>query len=202
MDVTDRSAMEAWLGAFEAGGSIDLLIANAGKSSGPAGPREIDGLDGTLGLIAVNVIGVAHAVETVLPWMIARGAGQVALIGSIAGFRGVPDSPAYSATKAAVHAYGDALRARLGRFGVAVTVISPGFFRSRMSDRYKGTKPLLIEADRAAAIIRRGLDRRAGRVAFPFSLALGLRLLECLPWPLADAILRRIRFTILEEVAR
>ena len=100
-----------------------------------------------------------NTVEPLLPRLLARGAGQIAVVSSVAGYRGLPYSPGYSASKAGVRAYGEALRALLRPRGVRVSVVVPGFFNSPMTDRFHGDKPFMVSLERASAIVRRGLDR-------------------------------------------
>ena len=89
---------------------------------------------------------------------------------SLAGFCGLPSAPAYCASKAAVRVWGEGLRGRLGRQGIAVSVICPGFVRTPMTAGNRFPMPLIMTPERAAAIIRRGLVRRRARIAFPLPL--------------------------------
>ena len=122
--------------------------------------------------------------------MLPRGAGQIAIVSSLASFRGFPGAPAYSASKAAVRVWGEALRARHREDGIAVSVICPGFVVSRMTDRNLFPMPLLMTADRAARIIRRGLARNRGRIAFPWPTYFVSWLLGVLPPFLGDRLLK------------
>ena len=145
--------------------------------------------------IATNLTGTINTVEALLPAMLARGRGTIAVISSIAGLRGLPYSPAYSASKAGVRAYGEALRALVGPAGVKVCVVCPGFFSSPMTDRWKGPTPFLWSLDhtcRRAAWHRRGKRR----ITFPFLLALGMRLADLMPAWAGDLILQNFHFRI------
>ena len=146
--------------------------------------------------VSTNLLGTIHTVEPVLPRLMQRGRGQVAVVASVAGLRGLPYSPAYSASKAGIRAYGEGLRALLGPAGIAVSVVVPGFFDTPMTDRFKGPKPFLLSQDQAVAAMRRGLDRRRARVTFPHLLALGLRAADLMPAWLGDRILHGFRFHI------
>jgi short-subunit dehydrogenase len=128
--------------------------------------------------------------------MAARGRGRIALIASLAAYRGLPCSPGYSASKAGLRAYGEALRAQIEPFGVGVTVVCPGFFASPMTDRWVGPTPFLISGEQAARKVKRGIDRGRRRVSFPWPMALGMRLSDMLPAVLGDRILRGFRFHI------
>jgi NAD(P)-dependent dehydrogenase (short-subunit alcohol dehydrogenase family) len=99
--------------------------------------------------------------------MTARRAGQIALASSIAAFRGLPTAPSYSASKAAVMSLGQSWRLQLAPDGIRVSVTCPGFVTTRLTARNKFPMPFVMPAERAAAIIARGLARDHGRIAFP-----------------------------------
>jgi short-subunit dehydrogenase len=196
LDVGEPTALGTWLQSFDAANPVDLVVANAGISGGPGAGGDLEGLALATAQVRINLLGVMHTVEPLLPGMLARRAGQVAVVASAAALRGLPYSPAYSASKAGVRAYGEGLRALLRPRGVRVSVIVPGFFDSRMTDRFQGGKPFLISTARAVTIVRRGLDRGQARIVFPRLLALGLQATDLLPAWLGDAILRHNRFHI------
>jgi NAD(P)-dependent dehydrogenase (short-subunit alcohol dehydrogenase family) len=131
--------------------------------------------------------------------LIARRSGRIAVVSSVAGYRGLPYSPGYSASKAGVRAYGEALRTLLAPAGVSVTVVCPGFFSSPMTDRFKGPTPFLFSLERAAAVVKRGIDRRSARVGFPWPLILGLRLADLIPAAIGDPIMRGYNFHIVSR---
>lgn len=188
VDVTDRAAMTKWVLGVDRGAPLDLVIANAGT----AGPGGDGGPEAARTIFAVNLDGVLNTILPILPAMAARGCGQLALMSSLAGFRGLPSAPAYCASKAAVRVWGEALRGRLGRQGITVSVICPGFVRTPMTAGNPFPMPLIMAPERAAAIIRRGLLRRRARIAFPLPLYWGVRLLQALPPGLADRRLARL----------
>jgi short-subunit dehydrogenase len=195
-DVGEPDPLGHWLLAFDDRAPVDLVAACAGVSAGTAPDGRTEGV-ALAGLqIRSNLLGVMHTVEPLLPRMMARRAGQIAVVSSVAGLRGLPYSPGYSASKAGVRAYGEGLRALLRASGIAVTVVVPGFFDTPMTDRFKGDKPFLMSLDQAVSHIRHGLDRRASRVIFPRLLALGLRLTDLMPAALGDRILSGVRFHI------
>jgi short-subunit dehydrogenase len=195
-DVGEPEPFGAWLTGQDEAAPFDLVIACAGVSAGtsPDGTPEGRGL-ATM-QVRANLLGAINTVEPLLPAMIRRGQGQVALFSSIAGLRGLPYSPAYSASKAGVRAYGEALRALLAPAGVAVSVIVPGFFDTPMTDRFEGPKPFMVSLDRMAAIVRRGIDARRARITFPHLLAFGTRATDLMPAWLGDRIQRGFRFHI------
>ncbi len=185
VDVTDRAAMAD---CIERAGPIDLLIANAGVAGFSEGGEEP-----ARRIFSVNVDGVLNTLAPAIPAMVARGCGHLAIMGSLAAFRGLPTAPAYCASKAAVRLYGEGLRGRLMKDGVAVSVICPGFVKTSMTEGNPFPMPFLMEAERAAAIIRRGLDRQAARIAFPLRLYLAARLAAALPPAWLDPLLQRFQ---------
>jgi short-subunit dehydrogenase len=199
LDVQDAAALPAQVLAWDAADPVDCIIANAGISGGTRPDGAPEGHEAATAQVAVNLLGAINMVEPLLPPMRARGHGQVALVASIAAFRGLPDTPAYCASKAGLWAYGEALRAAHGPAGIAVTVAAPGFFSSTMSARYLGARPLEISAEAAAARLHRALLRRQARLVFPRGLAMLLNGLALLPAPLSDALARRIRIRIAPE---
>jgi short-subunit dehydrogenase len=188
VDVTDRDATAAWVRAADESAPLDLVIANAGTSGGTGSGEEPE--DRVRDIFAVNVDGVVNTVHPVLPAMRARGRGQIAIMASIAGFRGFPGAPAYCASKAAVKVWGEGLRGWLAEEGVRVSVICPGYVRTPMTDVNRFPMPFLMDADRAARIMRRGLARNKGRIAFPWPMAFAAWLAGALPDALVDRLTR------------
>lgn len=189
-NITDQTTMRQRIKSWDDLYPIDCLIANAGISAGSAGGLE-DELQ-TRAVFDTNITGVLNTVSPLLPRMTARQSGQIGIISSLAGFRGLPGAPAYSASKNAVRAWGEALRVFLKPQGVKVSVICPGFIRTPLTDQNRFDMPLLMEADEAAQIIKAGLARNKARIAFPRRLALPARLLSVLPLPLSDWIAGRL----------
>jgi NADP-dependent 3-hydroxy acid dehydrogenase YdfG len=188
LDVADRAAASAWVEACDAAAPVDLVIANAGVSGATAGVPE-----GEVArrIIATNIDGVLNTVQPLIPRMRARGRGQIAIMASLAAFRGYRGSAAYCASKAAVRAWGEGLRGELAGDGIAVSVICPGYVTTPMTAGNAHAMPLLMGAERAAAIIQRGLARNQGRIAFPLPMYLGALLALALPGWIADRAVKR-----------
>lgn len=196
IDVADASAMASWLCQFDREHPVELLIANAGTSAGPDPDSPSEGVETAARQVRVNLLGAINTIEPLLPALCRRGRGRVAVVASIAAYRGLPYSPAYCASKAGLRAYAEALRSRLAPRGVGVTIVCPGFFDSPMTDRFDGPTPFLLGGDEAARIVKRGIDRGRRRVAFPWPLVLGLQFCDIAPAIIGDAILRHFRFRI------
>lgn len=190
LSVVDAAALAHWVAEAEVAGPLDLVIANAGISAGTGEGAET--AEQTRAIFAVNVDGVLNTVLPAIAPMRARRSGQIAIVASVAGFRGLPSAPAYCASKAAVKAWGEGLRGWLARDGVKVSVILPGFVESRITAANDFVMPFLMPADKAARIIRRGLERDRGRIAFPWPTVFGAWLLSVLPDALVDRLSRRL----------
>lgn len=190
VDVTDAAALRGWIEAADAAAPLDLVIANAGISGGSAGGGE--DADAARRIFAVNMDGVINTVLPAIVPMRERGSGQIALMSSLAGFRGLPGAPAYSASKAAVRIWGEALRGALAGDGIEVSVICPGFIETPMTANNRYPMPLLMTAERGARIIRRGLARNRGRIAFPLPMYLATWLTGAAPPWITDPLLRRL----------
>src|SRR6202000_859836 len=104
IDVADADALGAWIQDFENAAPVDLVIANAGTSGGPAPGTAFEGLALATRQVRTNLLGVMNTVEPLLPAFLARGKGRVAIVSSVAGYRGLPYSPAYSASQAGARA--------------------------------------------------------------------------------------------------
>lgn len=192
LDLLDRQALQAWLCEVGAVQLPELVIVNAGLNANIDPERGVEPWSEAEPLIAVNVLAAMATVDAVLPAMRKRGSGQIALISSLAGYAGLPLVPAYSASKAALKAYGEALRAASAKCGVRVNVVMPGYVESSMCDAMPGPKPFVWPAARAAEAIRAGLAADRARISFPFPLNLGTWWLSVLPPSLAQWILRRM----------
>lgn len=194
VDASDREAWRAWLAEVVAGQAIDLALACAGVNVHPAGPGHLESWTETSTLLEVNVLATAALVDALVPGMRQRGEGQIALFSSLAAFHGLPLTPAYSASKAALKAYGEALRGWLAPAGIKVSVVMPGYVDSAMCRAMPGPKPFLWTAGPAARAIKRGLAADRARITFPRLLALGCWSLSVLPPALSGWILRILRY--------
>lgn len=196
-DVTDRPALLAAVADLENQlGPVDWLIANAGIG------RETSALhwrgEDLEAQIRVNLLGVIHSVEAVLPGMLARRRGHLAVMSSIASLRGLPRMLGYCASKAAVNALFDGLRVELQPYGITTTTICPGWMRTRMTAPIAARLPELLEVSEAARRIIAALRRRQPFLAFPAGDAWRLRLLRCLPTRWADWLVAR-RFRLMTQ---
>lgn len=186
IDVTDPAACADWVLASESVSPLDLVIANAGISAGTGGGGET--AEQTRTIFATNVDGVFNTVMPALPPMQSRRRGQIAIMSSLASFRGFPGAPAYCASKAAVRVWGEGLRGEMAPFSIGVSVICPGFVETPMTAVNRFRMPFLMDVERASRIMARGLEENRGRIAFPWPMHVMARIAGCLPSRLMDRI--------------
>lgn len=189
-DVTDpvqlKSAFDLLCSGF---GRIDILCAGAGLHV----PSDAESFDVAAyrQLFDLNLFGVLNCIQLVLPQMQKRKSGHIAGISSVAGYRALPTAAAYGASKAALTYFLESLRFDLDRFGIAVTVISPGFVKTPQTDKNEFPMPCIIAADVAARKIMDGIERRAYEVHFPWRFTIFLKLLRLLPIRLYHLLVSR-----------
>ena len=173
-------------------GPVDVLIANAGV--GPT--RDGSDLDAAevSNVININVVGAANSVAAVIPEMVARGQGHLVAISSLAGYRGVPKSAAYCASKAAVSAFFESLRLDLEPKGIAVTIIHPGFIKTPLTAGREAQMPFLMELDDAVQKIVSAIEKHKKSYAFPWQLATIVRAGMIMPIWMYDRIARKNSF--------
>ena len=166
-DVRDRARMQDLIEHFERRHGTDLVFANAGVTGGARANSVLEPSELALVLMETNVQGVMNTIHPLFEPMLARGHGQIVLVGSLAGFVTLPDAPSYCASKHAVLTYGLALREAVRHRNIKVNVVCPGYVRTPMSDQLAAWKILEISAEDAAARIARGIERNRPIIAFP-----------------------------------
>lgn len=165
LDVTDEEKVKNWI---EKIADLDLVIANAGISAGTEGGPE--SFLQVKRIFATNLDGVLNVIHPAIEKMKVKKIGQIAIVSSLAGLRGLPSSPAYSGSKAAVRVYGEGLRGSLAPLGIEVNVICPGYIKTPMTDVNEFPMPFLMKVEKCAKIIKDGLAKNKSRIAFPFPL--------------------------------
>jgi short-subunit dehydrogenase len=196
LEIDNADEVAGWIASVDVREPLDLVIANAGINSGSA-PNDVgESLADVERLMRVNFCGACNTLMPALAAMRPRKRGQLALMSSLAALHGLPYSPAYCASKAALKIYGESLRAKLRSEGIEVSVILPGFVDTPMSRRVSAPKPLQMSAERAARLIRNGLAHRRPTIAFPWPLYAATRLLRVLPAAVVDPILNRVQVEI------
>lgn len=180
LDVTDEKAVSACVEAIEANaGPIDLAILNAGVWQ----IMEVDEFDLTAvrASLEVNYMGVMNALDALLPGMLKRGCGHIAIVASVAGYRGLPNAVAYGPTKAALINLAETLRCELAPRGITISVVNPGFVDTPMTQKNTFPMPGIIPAAEAAQALLAGLERQAYEIVFPRGFGLVMKLLRRLP---------------------
>src|SRR4051812_15264282 len=148
-DVTDPSAVaEAFQQFIHEFSTIDILIANAGVGGNDKSTRTYDPAS-VKKVIDINLMGAVNAVHAVLPKMLEQGHGHLVAISSLAGFRGLPKSAAYSASKAGMTTFFESVRLDVKDKGIAVTIIQPGFIKTPLTAGRTHRMPYLMELDDA-----------------------------------------------------
>jgi NAD(P)-dependent dehydrogenase (short-subunit alcohol dehydrogenase family) len=139
----------------------------------------------------VNYAGAIHVLDAVLPALLAQGHGHISLVGSVAGFRGLPKSLAYGPTKAALINLAQTLYLDLQPRGIGVSLVNPGFVETPLTAGNEFEMPALISAQQAAAEILRGWRRGRFEIHFPKRFTWGMKLLALLPFRVYHRLVRR-----------
>ena len=196
LDVGDRAAMSTWLAQYDSRHPVDILFANAGITGGARPGELLETSEESCRLFGTNTLGVLNTIHPLLPRMVARGRGQIAIMSSLAGLTPMPDAPSYAASKAAVLNYGLSLRTAMFEPGVKVNVICPGNVRTPMTTREIGWKPFEMPVERAVAAIERGLARNRPVIAFPLILTWLTRIGAMLPEPIRRVSEKAFRYKV------
>ncbi len=167
-------------------GSIDSLFINAGDYT----PMPLNEFDSSLfeKLMAINFHGAVNALDTVLPYMQQKQAGEIYITGSLAGYRGLPKAAPYNASKAAVISLAESLHLELKLQGIALRLINPGFVESPLTNKNDFKMPFLITPEKAAEYIYKELPKNNFEITFPKRFAYIMKTLRLLPYRLYFAV--------------
>jgi short-subunit dehydrogenase len=191
LDVTDVAALAAAAKDFVTRyGAPDLVIANAGVSSGTHGD-DLGDMDKLRRVLDVNVAGMAATLAAFAPAMREARRGTLVCVASIAGFRGIPGSGAYSASKAAAIKWTESLRTELRGSGVSVVCICPGYIDTPMTRVNRFRMPFLLTADEFARRMARAVAARRRLAVIPWQMAAVSLLLRAMPGWLYDRMAAR-----------
>lgn len=179
IDVREKEKLEAFITRMDDATPIDVVIANAGISTGTFSGEE--SLAAAQAVFEVNVMGVIHTIHPLIERMCARGRGQIAIMSSLAGICALPGAAAYSASKAAVRYYGEALHAKLKPHGVQVSVICPGWITTPLTDKNDFAMPFIMSVEKASRHIIRNLKQKKTQIIFPLALYGMLRVVQIFP---------------------
>lgn len=195
IDIKDGKTVKDWINQIGQEFHLDLVIANAGISAGTSSGSESE--NQIKEIFSTNIDGVLNTINPAIGVMEKQKIkikykGQIAIISSLAGFRGLPSSPAYSASKACVRVYGEALRGSLVSLGIAVNVVCPGYIKTPMTDVNDFPMPFLMSAREAAEIIKKSLAQNKSRIAFPFPLYFIVWLATLISTTITDPIFAKL----------
>ena len=193
-DVTDAEGMQQAVNTLRAEfGHIEILIANAGIGGNNSETRSLQP-DAVKKVIDINLLGAVNSIHAVLPQMLERGRGHLVAISSLAGFRGLPKSAAYSASKAGMTALFESVRLDVQHKGIDVTIIQPGFIKTPLTAGRENKMPFLTELDDAIPLFIRAIERKKKFAAFPWQLATIVRAGRIFPAWLYDKVAGRARY--------
>ncbi|MCR4268154.1 SDR family NAD(P)-dependent oxidoreductase [Nitratireductor sp. ZSWI3] len=187
-DVMSEAGMERTVAAIEKTlGPIVLAVFNAGTYLPVRGDR----LETTniVRSYQINVFGTVNGLVPVTDRMRARGFGQIAVMGSVTSFFGMPSAAAYGSTKAALNNMVEGLRFDFEKMNIRTQMINPGFVATPLTDKTTFRMPALLSAEEAAARIATGLERGGYEIAFPRRLVWPLKFLRLFPKPVVFAVM-------------
>lgn len=177
--------------AIQRWGGIDLVIANAGVSS-PQWFDSFDAADAEL-TMRVNWFSVVRMLQAVIPVFRKQGNGTFAAVSSLAGYRGMPGSGPYNASKAAVTTLMQSLRTEVVGTPIRLLTISPGFIRTPMTDKNEFYMPFLMEPEQGAQRIIKAIKKGKSEYRFPIGLSIAVRLLQWMPNWFFDRLMKKLR---------
>jgi short-subunit dehydrogenase len=190
-DLRDAEGLTRRLAATDAATPIDIAIFNAGLGGTAPDDAPAETPQASRAVAEVNFVAPVMGANAIADAMAKRGRGQIVLIGSIAESFPLPMAPTYAATKAGLRMFAEALGIRLAKHGVGVTLVSPGFIDTAMSRQVTEPKPFLMSADKAAAVIARGIAARARTIVLPWQFAVIRAVTSLLPRAVLRAVLSR-----------
>lgn len=180
LNVTDLEHLNSAIDDFCSGGqSLDMMIANAGRSVGQK--NVMPDFNAARNIIEVNVIGVMNSFEVALKYMLPQKNGHLVAIASVAGFVGLPGAAAYSASKAAVYRLCESFSIDLKKAGITTTAVCPGFIDTPLTKKNNHSMPFIMSADKAAMKIINALDEKKELFVFPWQMHIVIKFLEKLP---------------------
>ncbi|NDG83413.1 MAG: SDR family NAD(P)-dependent oxidoreductase [Proteobacteria bacterium] len=190
VDVTDEEKFAgALLRLDENLGGAGFFIANAGVTGRSA--FDDSSWPSVKLTLSVNVMAAIHGIELMKVRMLRRGRGTLVGVSSVAGVRGLPSSGAYSSSKAALTAHLESLRVDLLDTGLSVVTVAPGFIDTPLTKKNKGKMPFLMQPEAAAVRFADGIEKRKPFIVAPRPFRLFYLLIQLMPRPVFDFVLRR-----------
>ena len=143
-------------------------------------------------VLNTNIFGTLNTIEPIIPIMKSNKKGHIAIISSMSSFIGMPSCPAYSASKACIATYGEALRGKLKKYNIGVSVICPGFIKTPLTDKNTFSMPLLMPVDKACKKIIKGINKNKGLIVFPLVIYFIMKLCNILPYGMKNYIFSKL----------
>ncbi|KEI70133.1 SDR family NAD(P)-dependent oxidoreductase [Endozoicomonas elysicola] len=190
LDVTDQNAVHETVNKIIMDhGQINQAILNAGTYI--ATPAAEFTSSAVRQQVELNLMGVCHCIEPLISIMKTQGKGIIAINASLAGYRGLPKAAGYGATKAALINMAESLHSELSEIGIDIKVINPGFVKTPLTSKNRFPMPFIMEVEKAAEIIVKGMKARQFEIRFPRVFAAFLGILRRLPYPLYFWLIRK-----------
>lgn len=187
-NVCDKQQMSDIISSMK---TIDMVIANAGISTGTLATSDASE-EKSRQVLDTNIWGVINTIYPAIKLMKKQNSGQIVIISSMAGFKGLGGASAYCASKACVRVLGESLHLDLQKYGIKVNIVCPGWIKSALTDKNEFKMPLLMETDEAAKLIIKKLEKNKTLIKFPIRIYLAVRFLEFLPMKIASFILKKL----------
>ena len=184
LDVTNRNQInDVFKNILNEFNDLDICLFSSGTYE-PKDEQNIDP-DKIKNVINVNFLGVIDCVKAVEDYFKHKKSGHISIVSSIAGYRGLPNSSGYGPSKAALTNFSESIYFDFKKFGVRVSVVSPGFIKTPLTDKNEFPMPFLKTPEYAAEKIYNGLVKgNAFEIHFPKGLTLTLKFLRILPYRL------------------
>ncbi|MEP3442871.1 MAG: SDR family NAD(P)-dependent oxidoreductase [Sulfitobacter sp.] len=176
LDVTDAQSVAA---AAKSVGEIDGVVYLAG-AYWPFGAKDWNA-EQAVAMVDVNLTGLMRVMGEVVPGFVARDAGHIVITSSLTGFRGLPGSIGYTASKAGTMSLAECMYADLRKTGVQVQVVNPGFIKTQLTDKNNFKMPFLMEPENAAREVFEHMNTDKFKKSFPFPFSLLFRSSQFLP---------------------
>ncbi|WP_372737928.1 SDR family NAD(P)-dependent oxidoreductase [Neptunomonas sp.] len=189
-DLAGLEQTRRWCDELLIDGVPDLVFANAGMNINTGDDQSGEQWQQMDALLDLNVKSTLMLVHHMALAMKNQGSGQLVIMSSLAAYYGLPVTPTYSASKAALKAYAEGIRGWLAPHNVGVTVVMPGYVSSQMCHEMPGPKPFMWPPEKAARIIKQGVAKNRARISFPFPLNFGCWWLAVLPAAISQRIVK------------
>lgn len=192
LDVTNMSSLEiAWQNIISSWPQLDMVIYNAGVYE-PMSALEFN-YPKAEEMLQVNLLGAFRVMSLIVPYFVARNSGHIALVGSVAGYRGLPNSIGYCVSKAGIINFAENLKIDLVSSNIKVQIFNPGFVETRLTAKNNFKMPLMISAQKAASYIIKGFMSNSFEIHFPKKFTCILKLFSLLPNNIYFALMRKIK---------